>query len=309
MEKIIKQTKIKGFFSSSKWCYTVFLFVMLLYPMTQFIIFYLGVNINSILLAFQKYDSATSSYGPAGFANFADLIRDIFTEGALVTEIGNSAICFSVRMAMLPAHIFVAYFLWKKLPFSTLYTILLFLPTVISSTVFALIYKTICANVLPSFGIPDLITAIDKTGFWTVLVYDEWLGFANGMVLYLGAMGAISTDVVEYGKLEKMGMFREFIHIVIPGIFPTIIAYVIADMAGFFTNYGSYFTFFGARPASNAGNTLGFHFFVMLMGDQNTISLGALPYAATGGLFFTFIITPLTILVKWLMEKFGPSED
>ena len=88
MEKAIKQTKTK-FFSSSKRRYNLFLFVMLLYPMLQFIIFYIGVNVNSILLAFQKYDSV-EGYVPAGFSNFADLIRDFVIEGALVKEIVNS---------------------------------------------------------------------------------------------------------------------------------------------------------------------------------------------------------------------------
>jgi ABC-type sugar transport system permease subunit len=237
-------------------------------------------------------------------------MNNIFVNGELFVEITNSAIRFCIKMLCFPLHIYVAYFLWKKLPFSTLFTILLFLPSVISGTVFSLIIKTISSNVLPNlFGISDLITSIDRTGFWTILIYDMWLLFANGMVLYLGAMGAISTDVVEYGKLEKMGMFGEFIHIIIPGIFPTIIAYIVADMAGFFTEYGSYFTFFGSQPSSNAGNTLGYHFFVMLMGEKNSISLSSLPYAATGGLFFTFIITPVTIFVKHCLEKFGPRED
>lgn len=296
--------------NSSKIHQIIFLCVILAYPLVQFIIFYLGVNFNSFILAFQKYDSTTSKFVFVGFSNFSDLLNDIFVNGKLVIEISNSAIRFVIQLVLFPAHIFVAYFLWKKLPFSTLYTILLFLPSVISGTVFSLIVKTLSSNVLPNvFGIPDLITSINRSGFWTVLVYDMWLSFANGMVLYLGAMGSISTDVVEYGKLEKMGMFGEFIHIVIPGIYPTIIAYVVADMAGFFTNYGSYFNFFGSQPATNAGNTLGFHFFVMLMGANDTVSMGSLPYAATGGLFFTFIITPLTILIKWCMEKFGPSEE
>ena len=49
---------------------SVFLFFFLLFPVVQFIIFYIGVNINSILLAFQEYDSVNGVLYFNGFSTF-----------------------------------------------------------------------------------------------------------------------------------------------------------------------------------------------------------------------------------------------
>ncbi len=306
-----KEKKQKSGMLSVKRHQNLFLILLLAYPVIQFCIFYIGTNFNSILLSLQKYDIDTGKYYLWGFGNFKEVILDIFSTGKLVIAIKNSSILFAVNTFIaLPLHVYVAYCVWKKTMFSGFFKIVLFMPSMISSTVFALIVKFILRDGIPDlFNDPtiQLLTTFDNTAFKTILVYDLWLGFASGMVVFLSALSSISEDVIEYSKLENLSTTKELWHIVIPGIFPTITTYLLVSMAGFFTNYGSYFTFFG-EGGRGSGETLGFYFFVKLL-DSSKVSFGDFPYASAGGLLFTAVIAPLTLLVKWLMEKYGPSED
>jgi len=62
----------------------IFYVVMLAIPMLQFAIFYIGVNFNSFLMSFQKFDEASKEFVFLDFANLFDNFARVFR--ALTTE-------------------------------------------------------------------------------------------------------------------------------------------------------------------------------------------------------------------------------
>lgn len=288
---------------------SIFLFFFLLFPIVQFLIFYVGVNFNSFLLAFQKTENGVQTF--AGFENFGLVLRDIFVTKQLGKAILNSFIQFLVTLLVaLPLQVIVAYAVFKKIPGSGFFKIMLFMPSMISSVVFV-----ICVRVLVTDGFPilfgdsglNLLDAYKDSSFFTVLLFGFWFDFAGGMIIYLGAMSSVSKDVLEYCKLENMSSLQELWHVVIPSIFPTIITYVIISFTVFFAGYGHFFSFFGEGQDGMPYDTLGLVFFLKVARSQATQN--DMSYAAAGGILFTMIIAPVTILVKSLLEKYGPSED
>lgn len=293
---------------------TLFLISFLAFPVIQFCIFYIGVNINTVVLSFQQYDVNAGKYLYAGFENYITVLEDIFKNGTLTIAIRNSTIQFFLNLIIaLPLHVFVAFCVWKKLPFSGVFKFILFLPSMVSGPVFVMIVRYLLDYGVPAlFDVPSPLNSMTFDGFKTILVFDLWLGFAGGMVVYLGAMSNISEDVVEYGKLENLSTLQEFIYLIVPSIFPTITTYLVASVAGFFTNYGSAYTFFGGAASSNAFHTLGYHFFVKVAGIGAGSDLSAqanYSYAAAGGFLFTVVVAPITLIVKHLLEKYGPSDE
>lgn len=289
----------------------IFIILMLVFPIVQFLIFYVALNFNSILLSFQKYDLENSKYTITGFENFVSVFKDIFVTKELLTAVTNSAIQFVFSMLMLPINVITAYVVFKKVPFSGFLKIMMFMPNLLSSMVFVL-----NARILLNYGFPiifnnpdlHLLNKYNSQSFWTVLIFGCWMSFAGGMVVYLSAMSSISKDVMEYGELEPLSSFQELLSIVIPLIFPTIITYIVVTLAGFFINAGHFYSFFGGNATKHMPyDTLGYYFFVQVAGDEVTPS--DYPYAAAGGLVFTLIVAPITILVKNLLEKYGPSEE
>ena len=66
--KTVDNINVKGnVFQNKK---LIFYIAMMAIPVIQFCIMYIGVNFNSILLAFQKYNIDTGRYVYNGFQNF-----------------------------------------------------------------------------------------------------------------------------------------------------------------------------------------------------------------------------------------------
>lgn len=286
---------------------SLFLFFFMLFPVLQFLIFYVGVNINSIALAFTKYEGETAKF--ALFENFDRVIQAIFVTGDLKLAVKNSTIQFLTGLLIgMPLQILVAYVVFKKVPLSGFYKIMLFMPNILSSLVFVICVRVLLYDGLPSI-FPDFkVTQYDSSSFYAVLVFGMWMNFAGGLVIYLSAMCGISKDILEYGELENMSSLKEFWYIVLPSIFPTVVTYIIVAIAGFFTNYGHFYSFYGASGTGQKPyDTLGYNFFVKVSDSKDPKN--DYTFAAAGGVMFTLIVAPITLISKHLLEKYGPSED
>ena len=70
-------------------------------PLLQFLIFYVYVNINSVVMAFQEYvvdhDTNRGTFVWAQFKNFESLFFSFANEGILSTALKNTMISFVVR--------------------------------------------------------------------------------------------------------------------------------------------------------------------------------------------------------------------
>ena len=292
----------------------LFLFFFLLFPVTQFLIFYVGIAANTLKLAFQGYDADSSKYFFSQ-QTFVDVLRAFFVSGEMSLLIKNSAIQFLCGLFIgMPLQIMVAYVVFKKAPLANVYKVILFLPNIISSLVFVMCARTFMQKGLPViFNNPDLLLLdrYSSSSFYSVLIFGLWMNFAGGLIIYLSAMCSISKDVMEYGQLENMSSLQELWHVVLPSIFPTIVTYIIVAIAAFFTNYGHFYSFYGGEGgAQQSFSTLGFYFFVKVAGGKNTIPYaGDYPFVSAAGILFTAIVAPVTLLTKHLLEKYGPSED
>ena len=104
----------------------VFFYALIILPVLQFLIFYVYVNFNSILLSFQRYDSAS-----AGFVFLTDNIfknyQSVFELTSLGLNLGklilNSVILWAcmVVFGTIPAIIFSFYIYRKRFLFLKLY--------------------------------------------------------------------------------------------------------------------------------------------------------------------------------------------
>ena len=97
MSEIIK--KRKGMSRTSK--RLIFSLLMVALPVSQFLIFYVYVNFNSILMSFQEYSPNLEGLGYivkfAGFENFADAAAVLFSEyGANMVK--NSLILYACNL-------------------------------------------------------------------------------------------------------------------------------------------------------------------------------------------------------------------
>lgn len=290
----------------------LFIAAVLFIPLTIFCVFYIGVNINSIFLAFQEYNPRTGDYDWLGFDNFATFFEMLKTEAFMSYAWTNTVILFVINLAVnLPFHIINAYYVYKKNPLAKTFRILLFLPSILSSVITVTMFKYFLTyglegiyNIFHLGEIPNLIYD-PSTGFTTIIGYSFWVNFGGSIILFLGLMNRIPPDILEAASIDGITPVKEFVHIILPLIFPTISIYIINLLAGFFAQQGSLYTFYGS-DARNEFYTFGYYYYIQVLGEAG---VARYPVASAAGLLFTIVTVPVTLGARWIMNKVCPSVD
>ena len=165
---------------------TLFVYCAIALPLLQFLIFYVAVNINSIFLAFQSYDYGLGRYQFLGFDNFIEFFSDIIHEPVLLISIRNSAILYACTLFIaMPLGVCFYYFVYKKIPLSGFFKIILFMPSIISSIVTVLMYKYFLEWAIPSVLAMCGVEAVPNFfydsaySFGTLIFYGLWIGFGG----------------------------------------------------------------------------------------------------------------------------------
>ena len=292
----------------------LFIFLCLLYPMGVWLFFFVTVNSTSIIMSFQNIDF----YGKtswAGLSNFKEFIRQSFSNGGIVyISVINSILRWIICLVIsLPLYLIFAYYIFKKTPGAKWVRNISMVTRLIPGMVMSLLFKNFISNALPAvmldvFG-KEIGNLFSESGnpFAISLFYDIWLSFATSLIVYPNAMNAIGDEVFESAQLDGVdNIFTEMWCIILPLIFPTISTFLITGFAGIFTESGSLVTFW-MNDAPAATYNMGYYYYVQVM--KNTNNQMGYPLLSAGGLLMTLIIAPLTNLLKYLLEKYGPGED
>ncbi len=294
----------------------LFVYSLIAYPLILFLIFYVVVNFNSILLAFQTIDGSGKSF--AGLNNFKTFLSEMFGEGNLLSYsfINSIKMYFINLVVCMPLYVFFSYLLFKKCFLNKTVSFLVMIPSIMSGLVIALIF----VNFIGSNG--PLTFIMERTGWnggkWLNLLYDEkyafgttlfymiWLSFATSLIVYPTAMRGINPEVLESAKIDGVSnMFQELWYIILPLIYPTLTTFLITGFAAIFSTSGPLLEFYYTDAPDYVSN-MGYYFTKMILVDGTEFSY---PKYAAGGIILTIIVAPLTILLKWALEKFGPATE
>lgn len=292
----------------------IFAHLLVLYPFLQFLIFYVVVNFNSVILSLQTYDLMKSKFFFADdlFINFKNVFRDLFTDTNMIYCVRNSFISYGVGLVIgFPLNLTFAYVIYKKVPCSGFFQIVLFLPQILSSIVMSMMFELFIRDAVPFvlekwFGLHDVFLLGEHKAFGTMLFYSLWAGFGSALILYSGAMSRIPDSIIEYGELEGISLWAEFWYVCLPMIFSTITIFLVTGVAGIFSNQLALYNFYGA-DAFPVARTLGYHFFILVLGENPDYV--KYPYASAAGLVFSLVATPVTLLARYLLEKYGPNVE
>lgn len=287
----------------------LFYVAMLLWPLAQFAVFYIGVNANSFLLAFENIDAETGAVTFVGFDNFVKLFNDIANESLFSYAIKNSLVYWLTSTAIsIPLGLLFAYYIYKKRHLSGFFQVLLFLPAIVSSMVTVIMYRFFVDGFVPEvvnalLG-TKLMALFSKYTMPAIFIFNVWMGFGVSTLMYLGAMKGISNDVLEAAKIDGVTSFQEFVHIILPQIFSTVSVFIITGIAGIFTNQINLFAFFN-KSAELQNYTIGYYLYMKV---QSATSSAEYPYLSALGLVITFIIAPICVLLRRAMRKVDPME-
>lgn len=291
----------------------IFYYAMVALPLLQFLLFYVVVNADSLLLAFQKYDYDKGMYVFNGLQTFKEALTGFFGEAYLRKSVGNSLLLVLVSLVVgLGGATLFSFYIYKKFPLAETFKFFLFLPSIISSIAMVLMFRYFVELGIPAIfeqvfhkKVTGLITN-DKTAFGTVMFFSVWVSFGPNILMISGAMNDISPSVVESAKLDGITTVKELWFITLPLIWETFVTFTVVTVAGTFVNQMHLFSFF-SHNADLQHYTVGYYLYRAIY--NNSLSLTEYPVISAQGITFTCITIPATFLVRGLMRKFGPSES
>ena len=204
----------------------VFYTLMFALPILQFLLFYIYVNFNSIILAFTNSTPKEMGYGydiSFTWEHFSTAFKYFFgsKSGRMLWNSLQLFICQIVIVT--PLALLFSYYIAKEKAGSMFFRIMLYLPQVLSVVVLGVIFQYLANDVWVEvaksvFGIEDakglLLTSSDPSAqFYTTLIFTLWFSFGANVIIYTGAMSGVDQSIVESAQLDGVNTLQEFIFI------------------------------------------------------------------------------------------------
>ena len=279
----------------------IFVALMLLLPLAQFIVFYVYVNIDSILMAFQLPQADGTIKWT--FDNFKQMFVEFgATNSIMILALKNTLIFFGANLlVILPLSFLLCYFLYKQVAGYKVFRVIFYLPCIISASVTAILFKYVIEVSGPlsvlrgwlGMETPPFLQRI-PSAMWVLVFYSIFFGLGGNLILFSGAMTNIDPGIIDAARIDGVGMWREIWNVVIPSIWPTLSTVILFAFVGIFNASGPILLL-----THGEYNTYTISYWIY---DRVTFN-NDLYYPAAVGMFFTLIGAPIAIFMRWLLSR------
>ncbi|MBQ4269576.1 MAG: sugar ABC transporter permease [Clostridia bacterium] len=280
----------------------IFVIAMLAIPVIHFCIFWIYINANSLMMAFQL---------PSGKWSL-DSFRMVFmnikagekASDSLVVSIRNTLLFFVTNIGMIPFHILISYFLFRRIKGFRTFQIIFYLPAIVSGVAITEMFRQFIAPdgplgvVLTNLGVKEIphFLANSKYSIWTIWFYTIWLGWGGNMMLLGGTLARVPMEILESARVDGINTPKEIVYMICPLIWPTVSTLLILQMTTIFSASGPILLFTGGDFKTS---TIGFWIFSKIKYGGNAMY----NQVAAAGLLFTAIGMPIILGARWLIEK------
>lgn len=288
----------------------IFVWGMLAYPIIQFLIFFIYVNIDSILMSLERMMWSGNTVFPTIWW-YDKFYSDLFINKLpqISAAIKNSLLVGLNDLVLIVLSVTLAYFFYKKMPGRNIFRIIFFLPSIISIVIYTMVYRymftpdvgPVCMLLQKIFGWTAASTPLwftEKYGIWMIMIYCLWVGTGYNMLIFGGAIANLPEEVMESARLDGAKMRHELFLLVVPMIWPTISVSILGAVTTIFT----LFIQVDLLTQNNAPTIAYLINGIIKQGNPNQLS-----EAAAIGIIFTIVATPIIIVVKKLLDKASES--
>ena len=290
-----------------------FVYLLILLPVAQFLVFWLYVNASSIALAFQ--DSA-GKFTPK-FDNFKTVYKAFIHQDIFGINLGNSLkrsfiLWIAGELLCFPVSLITTYVLTRKIVGHYIFRVCYIVPSLMGAIIWTLLIKEMVAvegpvtHLLQTWGVElprraehSGLLAAEETAFITILCIKIIMGFIGNNAVLTGAYTRVPTELFESAQLDGADFGTELFMIAIPCISPTICTLLTFSLCSIFTcDYNVFLLTEGNYETS----TIGFQLFNLtrLLSTGGTSDYN---YPAALGLVLTIFTMPVVLLGKYLLEK------
>lgn len=211
---------------------------------------------------------------------------------------------------VIPLSLVTAVILSKQLRGNSLFRGIFFLPTIISSAVYCLIFYFIFAayngvlnSMLYSAGFID--KSIDwlgspSTAMISVVIVAIWGGFGNYMILFSSGLTSISEDVYESSKIDGANGVQTFFKITLPLLGPVLKVVLMLAITTALKDYQSIMVLTGGGPNNRTQVMFSYIYNLCFGNGSSELQIG---YGAVLSVVAAFIVGIVTLIYLKLSKK------
>ena len=241
-----------------------------------------------------------------GARNFMRMLEDeTFWRSVLHTfEYAGLKLLFVIPLSLL-----LAVLLNQKLTGSSIYRGIYFMPTVISSAIYSLIFGFIFAvynGVLnASLQKMGLIQApIDWLGdpsivMLSIVIVAVWGGFGNYMIYFISGMSSIPEEIYESSRIDGANGVQTFFHITLPMLSPVLKVILMLALTTAFKDYQSILVLTDEGP-NNRSHVMFSYIYKLIFSSSTTPQIG---YATMLSVVAALIIGIVTAIYMFVARK------
>jgi len=230
---------------------TVEFFLFITPVLLGFLVFTLGPVVASLLLGFTQYDIIKPPRW-VGLANYITLFNDpLFGQSLKVTALYA---IMNVPLTLVFA-LLIALLMNQKVKGIGFFRTVFYLPSVLSGVAVSLLWLWIFH---PNYGLVNfLLYKIGITGpgwlfdeTWalpSIVIMSLW-GVGGGMLIYLGGLQGIPTELYEAAEIDGAGKLKRFFHITLPMLSPVIFFNLVMGIIGAFQEFTSAYVMTNGGP-------------------------------------------------------------
>jgi cellobiose transport system permease protein len=208
-----------------------------------------------------------------GLENYSNLIHDSYFWNAVENTLG---IWIISTIPQLVIALLLAHLLNTKLRARTFFRMAVVLPQVTSLVAVALIFTQLFSRdyglvnyVLGSFGMHHVDWESGRLSSWialSVMVTWRWAGY--NALIYLAAMQGIPDELYEAAAIDGARGWKQFLHVTIPQLRPTIIFTVIVSTIGGLQLFTEPYLFEPLKQGATGGSARQYQTVVMYLYEK-----------------------------------------
>lgn len=276
-------------------------FLFLLPWLVTFGLFSLYPLLDSFWISFTRYNPIQGPPRFVGLANYQRLLSDpLFWK-----SLGNTAFFVIGTIPLTTAAaLLVALGLHRKLPARAFFRAGYFVPTIVSMTVVALIFKNFygplgfLSVILKSLGLDTHAWLQDpRTALPAIMLMDVWAAIGYYAIIYLAGLQAIPAELYEAAELDGGGGWKKHLHITLPLLKSTTLFILVINTIRSFQVFIEIFVMTRGGPLNSTLTTV----FYLYDRAFNNFELGyasALAYA-----LFAVTLGASALYVKFLRHR------
>jgi len=253
----------------------------------------------SLILVFHRWNIVTPMEW-VGLKNFVRLIHDPL----FLQSVWNTLTFLFIHIPLqLVIALGLALLLNSRIRFRSFFRAIYFLPVVVSGVAVTILWQQLYAfdygvlnTVLNSIGISSIPWIVDaRWAMPSIAVMATWKNVGIYIVLFLVGLQTIPSDLYEAASIDGATRTRQFFHITLPMLNPTMIVIVVLSTIGGFSLFIEPYVLTGGGPMQSTLSA------VLYIYNQ-AFYFGHMGYAATLGFVFALIILVVVVLQRRVIE-------